>query len=87
LAVILVGIGKGLYSDWFAPSPLDVAYAECEPCELSKAEVDTLIDDVRRSTLTREQNRGLFIATYADKMDAEDCLPCADAVLDASDNR
>ena len=84
LAVILVGIGKGMYFGWFAPSPLDVAYAGCEPCDMTHAEVDQLIDDVRHSTLTREQNRELFIATYANRMDAEECLPCIDTMIGAA---
>ena len=68
------------------PSPASVAYAECAPCSLTHPEVDRLIDDVRNSTLTRAQNRELFIATYADGNAAEECLPCVDAILDAGVN-
>ena len=63
IVAILAGIGKGLYSGWPTPSPLAVAYAECRPCGLTHAEVDKIIDDVRHATLTRAQNRELFIAT------------------------
>ena len=51
---------------------------------MTHAEVDELIDTARHSTLTREQNRELFVATFADSTDAEECLPCVDAILDAS---
>lgn len=60
-------------------TPLETAYAECGPCELTQSEVDELIDTMRHSTLTREQNRELFIATF-------ECLPCVDAILDASNH-
>ena len=67
-------------------SPLEVAYTECGPCDLTPAEVDDLIETTRHSTLTREQNREVFIDTFEDREDAEECLPCADAILDVSDH-
>ena len=85
LVVIVVGIGKGWYYNRYRMSPLEFAYATCLPCELTHAEVDDLIDDARHSTLTRAKNRDLFIATFVDRADAEECLPCVDAILDVSE--
>lgn len=85
LVVVLVGVVKALLFGRTAMSPMEVAYNECGPCELTHAEVDALIDDLQHSTLTREQNREMFIATFEDRAHAAECLPCADAILYASE--
>ena len=77
--------GVTWYYNRYRLSPLEFAYATCGPCELTHAEVDELIDTMRHSTLTREQNRGLFFDTFEEREDAEECLPCADAILDVSE--
>ena len=65
-------------------TPTDVAYRICGACGLDAAEVDKLIDDARRSTLSREENLQLFRATFEMREDAELCVGCAEAVLDAA---
>ena len=47
------------------------------------AEVDQLIHDLRHSTLSREANLDLFRDTFERREDAELCIGCAEAVLDA----
>lgn len=66
------------------PTPTDVAYRICGACGLDIAEVDQLIDDMRHSTLSREQNLDLFRDTFEQREDAEFCIDCAQAVLDAT---
>ena len=65
-------------------TPTDVAYQICGACGLERSEVDQLISDMRRGTLTREENLDLFYATFERREDAELCVGCAEAVLDAA---
>ena len=65
-------------------TPTDVAYRICEACGLARSEIDRLIDDMLHSTLTREENLQLFRATFEMREDAELCIDCAEAVLDAA---
>ena len=51
---------------------------------LDLAEIDRLIDDMRHSTLSREENLDLFRDTFERREDAELCIGCAEAVLDAT---
>ncbi len=65
-------------------TPTDVAYRICEDCGLARSEVDQLIDDARHSTLTRDGLLRLFRDTFERREDAEVCIGCAEAVLDAA---
>ena len=60
------------------------AHRICGQCGLGPVVVDELIDTMRHSTLTREQNLELFFGTFEDPSDAELCLPCAEAVAQAA---
>ena len=51
---------------------------------LDLAEIDRLIDDMRHSTLSREENLDLFRDTFERREDAELCIGCAVAVVDAA---
>ena len=66
------------------PTPTDVAYRICSACGLDVAEIDQLIDTMRHSTLSREENLDLFRDTFERREDAELCIGCAEAVLDAA---
>jgi hypothetical protein len=61
----------------------DRVHRLCRECGLDIDAIDRIIDDVRHSTLTRQENLGLFYATFQRRADAELCRPCAEAVLDA----
>ena len=63
---------------------IDLAYRICDACGLDVAEIDQLIDDIRHSALTREENLDLFRDTFERREDAELCIDCAEAVLDAA---
>ena len=71
---------------WRRPWESDTqrAHRLCEGCGLGPGDVGGLIDNVRHSTLTREENLDLFYGTFEDQADAEACVPCAEAVLDAA---
>ena len=65
-------------------TPTEVAYRICGECGLDVAEVYRLIEDMRHSTLSREENLELFRDTFERREDAELCIDCAEAVLDAA---
>ena len=82
---VLVPIGVVVFNRSEAPeTPTDVAYQICGDCGLERSEIDQLIGDARRSTLSREENLQLFRATFEKREDAELCMGCAEAVLDAA---
>ena len=83
--VTLVALGVTFWSrSERPPSPTDLAYRVCSACGLDSSEIDQLIDDMRHSTLTREENLDLFHDTFERREDAELCIDCAEAVLDAA---
>lgn len=61
------------------PTPTDLAYRICGACGFDVAEVEKLIDNMRYSTLSREQNLELFRSTFERREDAELCIGCAEA--------
>lgn len=65
-------------------TPTDVAYRICEDCGLVRSEIDQLIDDMQHGTLSREASLELFRRTLERREDAELCVDCAEAVLDAA---
>lgn len=65
-------------------SPIEAACRICDSCGLLEAEVDRMIDDMRHSTLSREQLIDLYRATYTDEGDGEACIDCSNAILDAA---
>ena len=83
--VVLVALGVTFRPRSERPAtPTDVAYRICGACGLDVAEVDGLIDTMRHSMLSREENLDLFRDTFARREDAELCIGCAEAVLDAA---
>ncbi len=73
---------------WLAPrtpeTPIEAARRICDSCGLFEAEVDKMIDDMRQSTLNRDQLLDACRATYADSGDGEACIGCSEAILDAA---
>ena len=67
-----------------ALTPTDVAHRICDACGLDSSEVDQLIDTMRQSTLSREEDLDLFRDTFERRENAELCIGCAEAVLDAA---
>jgi hypothetical protein len=65
-------------------SPATRAHRLCSECGLGVDEIDLLVDTMRHSTLTKEQNLELFYATFDDRSQANLCESCAEAVLDAA---
>ena len=65
-------------------TPIEAARRICDLCGLFEAEVDRMIDDMRHSTLNRDQLLAAYRATYADSGDGEACIDCSEAVLDAA---
>ena len=57
----------------------------CSECGLDVAEIDTLIDGSRHTTLTRAENLALFREQFEREADADFCEDCALAVLDAGE--
>ena len=68
-------------------SDIERAHRLCGACGLPTNEINQLIDDVRHSTLAREENLELFYATFKDRADAKLCEPCAEAALDAAEEQ
>ena len=64
-------------------SSRDKALRLCGECGLGVAEIDGLIDDMRHTTLTRDENLTLFRAQFERAADADYCEDCAVAVMDA----
>ncbi len=80
----------GLWLRWTRPweTPTQRAYWLCSECGLEVDQIDRLIDDMKHSTLARDQNLELFYGTFDDgDPDPELCKPCVDAVLDAAGAR
>ena len=63
---------------------VDAVHRICGECGLDVAEIDQLIDDAKGSTLTREESLELYRDTFERREDAEWCIDCAEAVLDAA---
>ncbi len=82
VAVLIVGLRIAAERPW--ESATTRAHRLCSECGLTAGEVDGLIETMRLSTLTREENLELFYATFEDRSQAELCEPCAEAVLDAA---
>ncbi len=79
----LAALGVALWSLPERPeTPTDVAYRICGACRLDGSEVDGLIDTARHSTLPREENLGLFRATFDPRQDADLFIWCAKAISD-----
>ena len=67
------------------PTQVQIAYAECADCGLSRTEVDGMIYNSRHARLDREGQIELFKATFtSDEPGPEDCLPCTEAILEAA---
>ena len=85
--LIAVAVVAAVYAAMYArpwESDTQRAHRLCEGCGLGPGEVDGLIDNVRHSTLTREENLELFYGTFEDPSQAEACEPCAEAVLETA---
>ncbi len=64
------------------PTLTELAYWACG---LDSSGVDHLIDVMRHSTLTGEENLEMFYNTFERREDAALCIDCAEAVLDAAE--
>ncbi len=65
-------------------SPIKRAYRVCGDCGLAPDEIGNLIVGLSGTTVTREQALALYRATFEEPEDAELCLPCAEAVVEAA---
>ena len=77
--MIPVAFAAGWYLRWTRPweTSTDRAYRLCRLCsDLSRDEVNWLIDANTRSTLTREQSLSLFQDQFDNEADATSCAPC-----------
>ena len=86
-AVALVG-GTCLLVDWLCRretgESVASVYGLCGECGLSREETEELISTVRATDGSREKLLESFYATFKQRVDAEPCEPCAQAVLDAA---
>ena len=60
------------------------AYRACAECGLSPDTVGKLITELEHTTLTHDQAVELFRETFDKPENAELCLPCAEAVVEAA---
>ena len=65
-------------------SPIKRAYRHCGECGLARDEIGNLIVGLSGTTVTRGHAIELYRATFDKPEDAELCLPCAEAVVDAA---
>ena len=76
------------FGRWVTSRPLEAsmarAYQVCGECGLAPDETERLIAGLEETTLTREQALALYRATFEEPNDAELCLPCAEAVVEAA---
>ena len=87
-AMIPIALAVGLWLRWSRPweSPTLRAYRVCAECaDFSPDEVDHQIATVRSAPGTRADKLRLFLVQFDDPADAEDCVPCTEAVLDAAE--
>ena len=85
---IPIVLAAGLSPIFYRPfeTPTQRAYRLCRQCaDLDPTEVDDQILTVRSAPGSRADKLRLFIVQYDDPPDAEDCAPCAEAVLDAAE--
>ena len=67
------------------------AHRICRGCGLTDEEIDVLIDTMRGSVLTREQEVELWASTYQDAgrlaQARKECRSCVQAILDVSEEK
>jgi hypothetical protein len=83
LSVILM-VGAALVLNLRGESAARKAHRLCEDCGLTKSDTDGLIETMRGAPGSREALLESFFKTFPKRDDAEPCLPCANAVLDAA---
>lgn len=79
-------LALGLAIRWTRPweSPGQRAVRICRECGLSVPDIEGLIKTMRSSPGSREEKLRALCATFPDRADAEPCVPCSEAVLDAT---
>lgn len=78
-----IGVWSLVACSW--ESARERAHRLCAECGLSADETDELIDGVRHSTLTRDENLQLFYAMFEHRADAKLCEACPVVILDAGE--
>jgi len=85
LAAIIAGVNA--LRGRRAEDPGERAYRLCGDCGLSQQKTEPLIETMRTSPRTREQELEAFRTTFASRAHAKLCETCAEAVLDASQSK
>ena len=78
-------LGQNIYQVgkyWFATQSVTTVYEICGECDLDKAGVDQLVDDIKHATLSRGEQLDLFRAQFEKPADAKLSESCAIAILD-----
>ncbi len=84
LVVIAIPAGRWMRHTRPWETPTERAHRLCDTCGLDDDQIDQLMDEFGDPTLSREQALALFLDSFENPAAAEPCMPCVEAVMDAT---